>query len=412
MGVYLSATSKPSGVNVQVIANDLMMRSNGKLYSYAGLPGAANTAGRLDVMDLGTGLTTLVGNDSIPDRPASTSVTETRLVPPILPPITATTPFGLANTNIILSTFTGVLQYTTTLPGDTTPTTGTWTITSNATGQLTFTPFGGVNNLRPQPGANSTVAGGGAVQVNWTANGGIGQVEAVGVELVTVTYTFAPDPNSITTDLVDALADGFYSVRDGSRSRLYAANMGNGSAAAGRRGVAGSIETSFIQTPNNSLGITTGMAFIGSTLYGVDQLGHLFTINPTTAVATLVTTIAGSPNFQGLSIGPQNVAGGPSNTPGYFANTLFAIDAGGFLRAFDTSGTLLTVFDTNSDGVADATTRSYGTGGSYTGFAFSPLDINLWHATNHRATDAGHGVTVALDHTRDGNYDTNFLLAS
>ncbi len=419
VGVYLSSSSK-----IKPGANDLMMRSDGKLYSYTSL-GAANTAGRLDVMDLGTGLTTLVGNDSIPDRPASTSVTETRLVPPILPPITATTPFGLANTNIILSTFTGVLQYTTTLPGDTTPTTGTWTITSDALGILTFTPFGGPINLMPQPGPNSTVAGGGAVQVNWTANGGVGQVVALGVELVTVTYTFSPDPNSITTDLVDALAwhrvagaapvfdQLFYSVRDGNQSRLYLANTANGSAATGRRGVAGSVETSFIQTSNNILGITTGMAFVGNTLYGVDNLGHLFTIDRDTAVATLVRAVTGSPNFQGLTIGPQNVAGGPNNTPGYFANKLFAIDQDGFLRAYDTSGNLLPVFDTDSDGTPDSTSRFYGEGtdaspipGNFTGFAFSPLDINLWHATNNRASDPGHGVTVALDHTRDGLFDS------
>ena len=420
VGVYLSSSSK-----ITPGANDLMMRSDGKLYSYTGLSGAANTAGRLDVMDLGTGLTTLVGNDSIPDRPASTTVTETRLVPPILPPITATTSFGLANTNIILSTFTGVLQYTTTLPGDTTPTTGTWTITSDALGSLTFTPFGGVINLMPQPGPNSTVAGGGAVQVNWTANGGVGQVVALGVELVTVTYTFTPDPNSITTDLVDALAwhrvagaapvfdQLFYSVRDGNQSRLYLANTANGSAATGRRGVAGSVETSFIQTQNNILGITTGMAFVGDTLYGVDNLGHLFTIDRDTAVATLVRAVTGSPNFQGLTIGPQNVAGGPSNLPGYFADKLFAIDQNGFLRAYDTLGNLLTVFDTDSDGTPDSTSRFYGEGtaaspipGNFTGFAFSPLDINLWHATNNRASDPGHGVTVALDHTRDGLFDS------
>ncbi|MEI6257624.1 MAG: cell surface protein, partial [Planctomycetota bacterium] len=201
VGVYLSSSSK-----ITPGANDLMMRSDGKLYSYTGLSGAANTAGRLEVMDLGTGVKTLVGDDSIPDRPASTSVTETHLVPPTIPPTTATTAFGLATKNIILSTFTGVLQYTTTLSGDTTPTTGTWTITSDALGKLAFLPFGGVINLMPQPGINSTVAGNGAVQVNWTANGGVGQVVALGVELVTTTYTFTPDPNSITTDLVDALA--------------------------------------------------------------------------------------------------------------------------------------------------------------------------------------------------------------
>jgi hypothetical protein len=37
-----------------------------------------------------------------------------------------------------------------------------------------------------------------------------------------------------------------------------------------------------------------------------------------------------------------------------------------------------------------------------TGIAFSPLDINLWHPTNRRGVDAGHGINSAPDNSRVG----------
>ena len=120
----------------------------------------------------------------------------------------------------------------------------------------------------------------------------------------------------------------------------------------------------------------------------------------------MIATVSESPSFQGLAFGPQNVAGGPSNTPGYFADKLFAIDKNGWVYCFNTSGTLLPVFNGDFrqyNGHTDD--AGLPVDGNFTGLAFSPLDINLWRATNVRGGDAGHGVMVTVDHTRDAEFD-------
>jgi titin len=189
-------------------------------------------------------------------------------------------------------------------------------------------------------------------------------------------------------------------------SRLYRANPATGDATNvdiyGRIG-------GLIQTVDNKLGLTTGMSFVDGTLYGVDTNGYLFTISLETAQATIVKGL-GIPNLQALANGPQNVAGGPSNTIGYFNDKLFALDGDGWLYAIDRDGNQLDVFENNTMskayfGPRDPVTREPLPGGTFTGFAFSPIDIPLWRGTNNRGGEAGHGVTPALDRTRDGLFD-------
>ena len=100
---------------------------------------------------------------------------------------------------------------------------------------------------------------------------------------------------------------------------------------------------------------------------------------------------------------------------------LFAVSAGGYLIALNTAGELQTVFDSNGDGVADATSAQIMASGGFsgltglTGLAFTPLDFNLWHPTSRRgdpdtianigagATVAdiqGHGINRPFDNTR------------
>jgi hypothetical protein len=211
-------------------------------------------------------------------------------------------------------------------------------------------------------------------------------------------------PNdTLTTDVVNALAwqrtptvgtyNLFYSVQDGGQSQLFSADPTDGSAN-GKTSLIGPITAGA-----TSLGHVTGMAFVGTKLYGVDDLGHLFTINLTTAAATLVAAAplidaGGAPAaFAGLTLGPQNLYGGA------LKDSLFAIDANGTLYAYDTTGLPLTVFDSNQDGVADATSIASGLTKT-TGLAFSPLDVNLWHPTTNRSVDAGHGITASNDGLR------------
>jgi hypothetical protein len=369
---------------------DLIMRQDGRMYVYAGLPNIADTAGRLDLVNSGTGVRTTIGNDSIPNRPANTTVTQTNLKPTQTLP-TAVTTIQLSQPDVLLGSVSGSLQYTgTDTNGD--PATGTWTFVSDGAGNLSFTPVDA-----PPPGldlplnAGSRVVGpAGQLSIVWD-----GLLVPANVTVLEVTFDYEPSPETITTDLVDAIAwqrtglgayaNLYYSVRDvvaGDQSRLYRADPATGSAA--DTAVYGRVGADYIQDAGDNLGTVTGMAFLGGTLYGVDTRGNFFTINPGTAAATVIATFAGV-NFQGLAVGPQNLEGGS------FANLLFAIDVMGNLRAFDTTGALQSVFDGDGDGAADATSIGSGVGGA-TGLAFSPLDVNLWHATSRRSGDPGGGT--------------------
>ncbi|MEI6504403.1 MAG: hypothetical protein WCO90_00805, partial [Planctomycetota bacterium] len=408
--------------------NDLVMRSDGWLYSYAGLMNAQNTAGQLARESIAGG-SAVIGQDNIPNATPATPFQQQNLAPTNAQVVVGTTNFQLAVANVnnrtplVRESLTGTVQYSAVLVTGQPAVTGTWTFTAAANGVLTFTLVGVVDPLLQSP-ATGSVTVQGAIAITWSANVTITQTGVLAnPTLAEVSYSVVPDRNAVTTDRVDALAwrrqagdapvfDGlFYSVRDENAagnetgvSRLYRAREATGDATAG--GVYGRVGTgnSVIQTAGNDLGLTTGMAFMGSTLYGVDERGHLFTINPDTAAATLIGRIAGNPNLQGLAVGPQNVAGGPSSLPGYFANKLFAIDRSGTMWSFDTSGALIPAFNggtSPSRWVGHVDGDGNQVAGNFTGLAFSPIDVNLWRATTVRGTEAGHGVTVALDHTRD-----------
>jgi hypothetical protein len=185
---------------------------------------------------------------------------------------------------------------------------------------------------------------------------------------------------------------------------------------------------------NRIHGNVTGLAFgsfTGGTLFGVTSGegpgagSQLISINRNNGIATIIADYtalgigtgaaagpgpqanvqpSGSNNgFQGLALGPQNVNGGA------YAGMLFATTATGALFAIDPTiiglGSLQAVFDGNNDGAADVNTVNSGVNSS-TGLAFSPLDFNLWHTTDRRGADAGHGINVAFDNSRTpGNED-------
>jgi hypothetical protein len=401
-------------------ASDIVMRSDGRLYSYRGLNGAANTAGTLDLLDSGTGARTNIGNDSIPNAPAVTPVpaTENNIATVTTGVVVGATTFNLANRNLTAGSVSGIirLQYTDNSVFPAVNNTGTWTFSFNNAGTFVLgvaDPQNTAGIATPQVTGSSLNRTTGVVTIGWSKN-----IPPTAASLTTVTYTYDPDPNAVTTDLVDAMAWNFrpvspavsqlfYSVREGTRSRLYRANPETGSAAFVENQPWGRIggTNGYIQTAGNDLGRTAGMAFLNGTLYGVDDLGNLFTISTggTGNLATLITTVTGAPAFSGLTVGPQNLQNGA------FKNNLFAITDGGTLYCLDTSGNLQQVFDADKDGIADA--LSISTGVAATGLAFSPLDINLWHPTLRRGSDPGHGVNATLDtgdNTRDGTFERSY----
>ncbi|GIW92549.1 MAG: hypothetical protein KatS3mg110_0590 [Pirellulaceae bacterium] len=141
-------------------------------------------------------------------------------------------------------------------------------------------------------------------------------------------------------------------------------------------------------------GLVTGMAFVGNTLYAVSDRGGLYrVVNPTSPGGAFLDYIDTAVdllgiNFQALAAGPRNLAGGA------FQNILFGIDGNGRLYAFDTAGRLQPVFANGQTfidtGIVDAN-----------GLAFSTLDTNLWHITDRRSSDPGHGINAAFDGSRE-----------
>jgi hypothetical protein len=377
---------------------DLVMRSDGRLYSYAGLANTADTAGRLELVDTGTGARTTIGNDDIPNPPAATNQTDANLAP-VGGAAGITTTFNLSQVGVTPGSVTGALSF----GGD------TWLLT-NAGGTLGFVPQGTPANPAGAAPVAGTVFPNSTIAITWNQSVAFSSVS------LTVNYNYTGNPQAINTDQVDAVAwqrtgvgayaNLHYSVREGGRSRLYRANPADGSAAAPTPNPKGYGLRGVIQDPLASLGNVTGMAYVGATLFGVDTNGFLFTINVGSGAATLIdidpttdadanplTPDSAGVQFAGLAIGPQNLGGGA------LATALFAIDTTGRLHAFTTTGGLLQVFDADRDGVAEATSVATGAGGA-TGLAFSPLDVNLWHPTTRRATDAGHGINASPDLTR------------
>jgi len=164
----------------------------------------------------------------------------------------------------------------------------------------------------------------------------------------------------------------------------------------------------------SALGDITGLAslhddfsFINDELFAISDSGGLYRVTPDYGSAgqaedTAEMTLLSLTNdrfgrraaFTSLTAGPVNVENGR------YANILFATDAAGDIYAFNTDGTPAAIF---LDG---ATHVSTGLGSSFLGsfsfsiqgMAFSTLDYNLWHVTDTRAGDDGHGINPTFDY--------------
>ncbi len=159
-------------------------------------------------------------------------------------------------------------------------------------------------------------------------------------------------------------------------------------------------------------GVVSGIAFIGSSMFAVDNQGQLFkvgVVNPATGltgafdgtstnnVGDYISTIYDDSGnrvvFTGLTSGPLNAESGA------FANTLFGVDRNGVVYAFDTGGNPRAAF---ADANWFVSTGINGGGIVPSGLTFSNIDSNLWHVSGNRANDAGHGVEIAGDGSRTG----------
>lgn len=112
------------------------------------------------------------------------------------------------------------------------------------------------------------------------------------------------------------------------------------------------------------------------------------------------------------SIGPNDIraagilqgAGVLVNFQGQFANVVpnaFIVD--GFLLQNTTQATVTVNLPTPNAANSFISSQIPSLVANPIGLAFSPLDFNLWHTTNRRGGDAGHGINASPDGTRAGS---------
>lgn len=135
-------------------------------------------------------------------------------------------------------------------------------------------------------------------------------------------------------------------------------------------------------------GTVTGLAEMNGSLFGVSNLGEVFVVRgfggnnafgTRDAIDTIVDPETGlAVAFTGLTRGPRNLEGGR------FSNILFGTTADGTIYAFSVSGAdeaiLQPVFPGLNFKVRSAQSS---VGANVVGLDFSPLDVNLWHVTEH-----------------------------
>ena len=143
-------------------------------------------------------------------------------------------------------------------------------------------------------------------------------------------------------------------------------------------------------------GLVTGVEMVGGELFAVSNAGGLYRVS-NGALSSFSTSNVGNYvkgstdlrgiNFSGLRAGPMIVENGA------LSQVLFGVTSGGDIHAFNTSGELLPVFaggkSVISTGIAGAA-----------GLDFGVVDYNLWHVTEQRDTDEGHGINETFNGTR------------
>jgi hypothetical protein len=208
-------------------------------------------------------------------------------------------------------------------------------------------------------------------------------------------------------------------------SKLYRANSsGNAGYVANSTGAVGNIRDQ-AGVLNST---TTGMQFFNGVLYGVSAAGQFYRITdglspaqanpdpdltdaavnrPPNLVATSsifdLTSRTGGTGFVGLTDAPQNVENAA------YAGFLFALTTDGKMLAINPNDPTAThlIFDSNADNKADSDTLTIQGGAGKTGLAFSPVDYNLWHPTELRGTDAGHGINTTTGTTANPSVDNS-----
>lgn len=155
-------------------------------------------------------------------------------------------------------------------------------------------------------------------------------------------------------------------------------------------------------------GRITGVEIIGNDLYAVSDAGGLYFV-PSSALGAnagsnsnvgeyvqSATDLIGI-NFTGLRAGPNSLRDVQGR------QILFGITGSGTIHAFNVEGELQGVFAGGRTSIQTGVSNAQG-------LDFSTLDFNLWHVTNARWDDAGHGIQESFNGARPSEQGNNSLV--
>lgn len=145
-------------------------------------------------------------------------------------------------------------------------------------------------------------------------------------------------------------------------------------------------------------GTITGVEIVNDQLFAISDEGGLYVVTAAELEVSTGNEQLGSyvvtatdlieVEFAGLRAGPMSVADGA------YSDMLFGITSAGDIHAFDTLGELQPVFSGGRSVIATGVPGALG-------FDFATLDYNLWHTSELRAGDDGHGIDALPNGTRD-----------
>jgi VCBS repeat-containing protein len=405
-GVIADLTGPGNGMGLNNnTLQDIVMRSDGQLFAYqrqlaANQTTNNNTAGTLNTVNTVTTALTVVGNDGILGGTPTPTVNVAGNTNPLFNDFTITdnvdalaferTGFGnqvggqpdyslfYSVRSTGLDPVTGLTVSTSKLYSAN-PLTGVATQNSNPGGN--FVPFGIRGDIEPagvtfatrsqvfsdNSGAQARVlfkskvpgVDGNGITITYsnTGTGGAFNLSFPAANTIQVNVNTTAGPPVVIArtpqEIVD-LINGNATARNLVTASVDSFGSGGGLASALFFGLGAQTLNGGTGTIANALkGVVTGLAFAdfsGGQLYGVTDQGEFLRINKNNGQATLVRdfSLTGITGFQGLALGPQNVAD-DAGTRGAYANTLFAITTNGQLVAMDINGNGVIAFDSDNE---------------------------------------------------------------
>lgn len=223
-----------------------------------------------------------------------------------------------------------------------------------------------------------------------------------------VGYTAA----QVATAIVEAAKGSFTVTNDGGGVPTNVVTFGTGDVIVTDT----AFDTPFTVGGEASGGYVTGMGWVGNNLYAVTSEGGLFNLTPTGSfkydpmtgdvAADFITTIlddnGNAVSFTSLSAGPSRNDGLGTTANTQYSNVLFGVTTTGDIYAFDGTGADRNVFHGGKANISTGLSN-------VSGLQFGTLNQNLWNVNTIGKDEAGHGITIPVDNSRDASAGENSL---